>query len=146
MKCLFDRYNRLFRFLLAVKRAQIDIQHCWTLQMQYKQKPSNQEEVAKWQLRTHMAFLVDNLQYYLQVRIFLVFVTSAHHEIFLNFFSTKNSKMKLKRVSSLFLAHLHLSFIGMPSFKNQNIIVLQKASTSAIMYSYFLGSCRTLLV
>lgn len=54
--------------------------------------------------------------------------------------------MKLKRVLSLFLAHLHLSFIGMPSFKNQNIIVLQKASTSAIMYSYFLGSCRTLLV
>lgn len=42
--------------------------------MQYKQKPSNQEEVAKWQLRTHMAFLVDNLQYYLQVWIFLVFV------------------------------------------------------------------------
>lgn len=72
--CLYDRYNRLFRFLLAVKRAQIDIQQCWTLQMQYKQKPSNQEEVAKWQLRTHMAFLVDNLQYYLQVWIFLVFV------------------------------------------------------------------------
>lgn len=126
VKCLFDRYNRLFRFLLAVKRAQIDIQHCWTLQMQYKQKPSNQEEVAKWQLRTHMAFLVDNLQYYLQVRIFLDFVTSAHHEIFLNFFSTKNLKMKLKRVSSLFLAHLHLSFIGMPSIKSQNILFYKK--------------------
>lgn len=66
---VLEKYNRLFRFLLAVKRAQIDIQHCWTLQMQYKQKPSNQEEVAKWQLRTHMAFLVDNLQYYLQVDV-----------------------------------------------------------------------------
>lgn len=143
VKCLYDRYNRLFRFLLAVKRAQIDIQHCWTLQMQYKQKPSNQEEVAKWQLRTHMAFLVDNLQYYLQVRIFLVFVTSAHHEIFLNFFSTKNSKMKLKRLPSLFLAHLHLSFIGMPSFKSQNILFYKKHLP---MPCYFLGSCRTLLV
>lgn len=143
VKCLYDRYNRLFRFLLAVKRAQIDIQHCWTLQMQYKQKPSNQEEVAKWQLRTHMAFLVDNLQYYLQVRIFLVFVTSAHREIFLNFFSTKNAKMKLKRVSSLFLAHLHLSFIGMPSFKSQNILFYKKHLP---MPCYFLGSCRTLLV
>ncbi|XP_062595152.1 gamma-tubulin complex component 4-like isoform X1 [Saccostrea cucullata] len=66
---ILEKYNRLFGFLMAVKRAQIDIQHCWTLQMQYKQKPSNPEEVAKWQLRTHMAFLVDNLQYYLQVDV-----------------------------------------------------------------------------
>ncbi|XP_061164050.1 gamma-tubulin complex component 4-like isoform X1 [Saccostrea echinata] len=66
---ILEKYNRLFRFLMAVKRAQIDLQHCWTLQMQYKQKLSNPEEVAKWQLRTHMAFLVDNLQYYLQVDV-----------------------------------------------------------------------------
>lgn len=74
---------------------------------------------------------------------FLSFVTSAHHEIFLNFFSTKNSKMKLKRLSSLFLAHLHLSFIGMPSFKSQNILFYKKHLP---MPCYFLGSCRTLLV
>lgn len=72
-----------------------------------------------------------------------VFVTSAHHEIFLNFFSTKNLKMKLKRLSSLFLAHLHLSFIGMPSFKSQNILFYKKHLP---MPCYFLGSCRTLLV
>lgn len=59
----------MFRFLLHVKRAQIDIQQCWVLQMQYKQKAVSREEMAKWQLRTHMAFLVDNLQYYLQVNI-----------------------------------------------------------------------------
>jgi hypothetical protein len=59
----------VFRFLLHVKRAQIDIQQCWVLQMQYKKNAVSREEMTKWQLRTHMAFLVDNLQYYLQVNI-----------------------------------------------------------------------------
>ncbi|XP_071167808.1 gamma-tubulin complex component 4-like [Mytilus edulis] len=66
---VLEKYNRVFRFLLLVKRAQIDIQQCWVLQMQYKQKAVSREEMTKWQLRTHMAFLVDNLQYYLQVDV-----------------------------------------------------------------------------
>lgn len=158
MICLYDRYNRLFRFLLAVKRAQIDIQQCWTLQMQYKQKPSNQEEVAKWQLRTHMAFLVDNLQYYLQVWIFLVFVISAHHEIFLNFFSPKKSKMKLERECVIFVSSSFTFVIYFYALLqiSQHIVLQKKGgggeyctlkvccSTNASKYNYFLGSCRTL--
>ncbi|KAK6179894.1 hypothetical protein SNE40_012146 [Patella caerulea] len=66
---MLEKYNRIFKFLLAIKRAQLDIQSCWTIQMIHKQKPSHQEEMAKWQLRTHMGFLVDNLQYYLQVDV-----------------------------------------------------------------------------
>ncbi|XP_069138118.1 gamma-tubulin complex component 4-like [Argopecten irradians] len=64
-----QKYNRLFCFLLAVRRAQMDIQQCWVLQMQFKQRLVSREEMAKWQLRTHMSFLVDNLQYYLQVDV-----------------------------------------------------------------------------
>ncbi|ESP01051.1 hypothetical protein LOTGIDRAFT_55038, partial [Lottia gigantea] len=66
---MLERYDRVFRFLLAVKRAQLDIQSCWTLQMVHKEKPTQKEEMAKLQLRTHMGFLVDNLQYYLQVDV-----------------------------------------------------------------------------
>lgn len=41
---------------------------------------------ATWQLRTHMAFLIDNLQYYLQVKfekyiyfLFLAIINSMSH-------------------------------------------------------------------
>eukprot|EP00058_Branchiostoma_floridae_P020804 XP_002606294.1 hypothetical protein BRAFLDRAFT_67534 [Branchiostoma floridae] len=57
----------LDKFLLSVKRVQLELQHCWALQMEGKHLASEQSDVAKWQLRTHMAFLLDNLQYYLQV-------------------------------------------------------------------------------
>ena len=47
---------------------QSQLQHCWALQMQRKHLKSNQTDAVKSRLRNHMAFLVDNLQYYLQVR------------------------------------------------------------------------------
>ncbi|XP_064620606.1 gamma-tubulin complex component 4-like [Lineus longissimus] len=66
---VLDKYNTLFRFLLAVKRVQLALQQCWSLQMQEKRSKSSDQSAAKWLLRTHMAFLVDNLQYYLQVDV-----------------------------------------------------------------------------
>ena len=63
----FFRYNLLFKFLLAVKRVQLELQQCWACQMQQKQCLTSDRDVIKWLLRTHMAFLVNNLQYYLQV-------------------------------------------------------------------------------
>lgn len=66
----FDcRYNVVFKYLLSVRRVQAELQHCWALQMQRKHLKSNRTDAIKWRLRDHMAFLVDNLQYYLQVRI-----------------------------------------------------------------------------
>lgn len=61
------RYNVVFRYLLSVRRVQSELQHCWALQMQRKHLKSSQTDTVKWRLRNHMAFLVDNLQYYLQV-------------------------------------------------------------------------------
>lgn len=61
------RYNVIFKYLLSVRRVQAELQHCWALQMQRKHLKSNQTDAVKWRLRNHMAFLVDNLQYYLQV-------------------------------------------------------------------------------
>lgn len=67
---VFDcRYNVVFKYLLSVRRVQAELQHCWALQMQRKHLKSNSTDAIKWRLRNHMAFLVDNLQYYLQVRI-----------------------------------------------------------------------------
>lgn len=66
---MLEKYNRIFRFLLAVRRTQLDLQHCWSLQMFNKHKFVSPAATPMWQLRTHMAFLVDNLQYYLQVDV-----------------------------------------------------------------------------
>ena len=65
----FPRYNVIFRFLFGVKRTQLDLQSLWAMQMVRKRSKDNrnQRTVATWSLRRKMAFLVDNLQYYLQV-------------------------------------------------------------------------------
>uniref|UniRef100_A0A673Z693 Gamma-tubulin complex component n=1 Tax=Salmo trutta TaxID=8032 RepID=A0A673Z693_SALTR len=52
-----------------VRRVQSELQPCWALQMQVKHLTSNQTDTVKWRLLNHMAFLVDNLQYYLQVDV-----------------------------------------------------------------------------
>ncbi|XP_071794124.1 gamma-tubulin complex component 4-like isoform X1 [Asterias amurensis] len=64
-----EKYNTLFRFLLNIKCVQLELQQCWALQMQRKHAPVDQSDASKWRLRSHMAFLVDNLQYYLQVDV-----------------------------------------------------------------------------
>ena len=62
-----SRYDGLFRFLLLLRRAQIALQQIWALLMQYRRKVEELRPV--WELRTHMGFLVDNLQYYVQVSV-----------------------------------------------------------------------------
>ncbi|XP_013394474.1 gamma-tubulin complex component 4 [Lingula anatina] len=67
--CL-EKYNQLFSFLLLVKRVELDLQHCWMLHMNhFKQQEMLENERQMWNLRMHMSFLVDNLQYYLQVDV-----------------------------------------------------------------------------
>uniref|UniRef100_A0A1A8HAU1 Gamma-tubulin complex component n=1 Tax=Nothobranchius korthausae TaxID=1143690 RepID=A0A1A8HAU1_9TELE len=65
---VLEKYNVVFRYLLSVRRVQSQLQHCWALQMQRKHL-SSQTDAVKWRLRNHMAFLIDNLQYYLQVDV-----------------------------------------------------------------------------
>ena len=59
------RYDGLFRFLLALRRAQTALQQIWALLMQYRRRAEELRPV--WELRMHMGFLIDNLQYYVQV-------------------------------------------------------------------------------
>jgi len=80
VKCFFFlfRYNTLFRHLLNVKRTQQDLQHVWALHMGTKHQTSHFSHMTNvWLLRMHMAFLVDNLQYYLQVKTSLLTLSSS---------------------------------------------------------------------
>ncbi len=85
------RYNVVFRYLLSVRRVQSELQHCWALQMQRKHLKPNQTDAVKCRLRNHMAFLVDNLQYYLQVTTWIIYFAASQfayytHWIYLRYF------------------------------------------------------------
>ena len=66
--CCFS-YNILFRFLLLVKRVELELQRCWALQMQRRHSGHGTLDSNAWWLRNCMAFIINNLQYYLQVRV-----------------------------------------------------------------------------
>ena len=60
------KYNEVFRFLLLAKRTQILLHEAWAEQKKDKFKIRYTDS---WQLRTHMTFVVDNLQYYLMADV-----------------------------------------------------------------------------
>jgi len=64
-----QRYKQLFSFLLLVKRVQTELHAAWTSQTLCGTMASHRRAVLMplWRLRAHMAFVIDNLQYYLQV-------------------------------------------------------------------------------
>ncbi|XP_031558122.1 gamma-tubulin complex component 4-like [Actinia tenebrosa] len=66
---ILDKYNVMFRHLLNVKRTQQDLQGAWAKHMASKNQTNVSSLTRVWLLRMHMAFLVDNLQYYLQVDV-----------------------------------------------------------------------------
>ncbi|XP_043379247.1 gamma-tubulin complex component 4 isoform X3 [Chelonia mydas] len=93
---VLEKYNVVFKYLLSVRRVQAELQHCWALQMQRKHLKSNRTDAIKWRLRDHMAFLVDNLQYYLQVDV----LESQFSQLLLQINSTRDFE-------SIRLAHDH---------------------------------------
>lgn len=64
------RYSSLFHFLLSLRRAQITLQQSWAVLMTLRAHTHSLQSV--WQLRAHMGFLVDNLQYYVQVNELMI--------------------------------------------------------------------------
>eukprot|EP00762_Andalucia_godoyi_P000257 ANDGO_03221.mRNA.1 Gamma-tubulin complex component 4 len=65
-------YNRLFRFLFALKRVQIQLQDAWATLMEQtdlRAKRNHENEVHLFKLRHSMSFLIDNLQFYIHVDV-----------------------------------------------------------------------------
>ncbi|XP_050077182.1 gamma-tubulin complex component 4 homolog [Anopheles maculipalpis] len=62
---ILERYNEMFRFLLRIKKIQHDLLQIWSYQRERRMK-HNSEVV---QLRNKLMFLINNLQYYLQVDV-----------------------------------------------------------------------------
>nr|KAG5690685.1 hypothetical protein BaRGS_013471 [Batillaria attramentaria] len=124
------RYNRVFRFLLAVRRTQQDLQSTWQLQMLSKAKVKDTGQsagtAAVWQLRHHMSFLVDNLQYYLQVD-----VIESQYGLLLDQINSTRDFEAVKLAHEQFLAALLAqSFVHMKSnFQRQSSILFRILSS-----------------
>lgn len=89
-------YNALFRFLLRVKKTQIDLWNLWSEHMHFKNI-----DIGVIQLRNNLIFIVDNLQYYLQVDV----LESQYAIMEGNMKNTRNFE-DVQRAHSVFLANV----------------------------------------
>ncbi|KAJ8962678.1 hypothetical protein NQ318_001074 [Aromia moschata] len=62
---VMELYNKLFRYLLRLRKTQIDLHKLWAEHVSGKQRI----DTRVWTLRQNLMFLVNNLQYYLQVDV-----------------------------------------------------------------------------
>nr|XP_022913972.1 gamma-tubulin complex component 4 [Onthophagus taurus] len=92
-----DLYNRLFRFLLTITRTQIELNKLWHNHISSKKKINKRV----WTLRHNLMFLVNNLQYYLQVD-----VIEAEFSTFKKAVQNANEFEDIIRLHSKFLCNL----------------------------------------
>ncbi|CAB1118482.1 unnamed protein product [Ectocarpus sp. CCAP 1310/34] len=102
-------YNRLFRLLACVKRANLELERVWPALMQSRYRGLANEEGAwlgpLWMLRARMAFFVSNLAFYLQVD-----VVEAAYTLLRSKLVTVRDFVSLQRAHQEFLATLRAKF------------------------------------
>ncbi len=77
---VLKKYNEIFGYLLLIRRVQMQLHKCLGLEIRLKKlaKPCLRPRVSS--ARFHMSFLIDNIQFYLQVMIMhLIFLFFKLH-------------------------------------------------------------------
>lgn len=111
---VIDRYNDMFRFLLQIKKIQYELHMVWC--QHREQKLTKNHELR--QFRHKLMYLIDNLQYYLQVD-----VLEDQFTILMNAVQQSNDFEHIKRTHIIFQANiLSLCFLlfGSSSSINAN--------------------------
>lgn len=111
---VIDRYNDMFRFLLQIKKVQYELHMVWC--QHREQKLTKNYELR--QFRHKLMYLIDNLQYYLQVD-----VLEDQFSILMNAVQQSNDFEHIKRTHIIFQANiLSLCFLlfGSSSSINSN--------------------------
>lgn len=79
------KYNVVFQYLLRLKRIQVDLEAAWGVMRRQagrsKDLPQQMRQLPLWHLRHHMAYIISNLQIYVQVYLeqFAVLCYNAQH-------------------------------------------------------------------
>lgn len=96
---MLSRYRKVFQYLIRLKRTQMELEKSWAAVMHKdhadfsdycKDRKNNsatqlrrQRSKPLWRVREHMAFLIRNLQFYIQVKIRYATVYLSHFFPFL---------------------------------------------------------------
>ncbi|XP_008555687.1 gamma-tubulin complex component 4 [Microplitis demolitor] len=111
-KALND-YNTIFRFLLRVKKTQINLWNLWT-----EHTCSKNIDIGVLQLRNNLIFILDNLQYYLQVD-----VLESQNTIMENRMKNTENFEDVQTAHSVFLANvLSQTFLASSNEKQKNTV------------------------
>lgn len=89
-------FNKVFTFLMRVKKTHIDLHQLWLKHMDVKKV-----DYSVWSLRHNLMFLVNNLQYYLQVD-----VIEAQFSILIQSIKNVNEYTDIVRMHSIFVSNL----------------------------------------
>lgn len=94
---VLEKYNELFRFLIRIKKTQHDLHLVWCHHREEKIQRNNE----LLQLRNKLMFLIDNLQYYLQVD-----VLESQFSILMEKISETRDFEQIQRAHSCFQANV----------------------------------------
>lgn len=97
---VLKNYDRLFSFLLHVKKTQYDLHRIWNDHMSIKNM-NYKSKTALWQLRNNLMFVIDNLQYYLQVN-----VLESQYTILQTAISSTRDFEQIQRAHTIFQANI----------------------------------------
>lgn len=141
-----DKYNEMFRFLLRVRKIQYDIHQVWSLQRENKVKKNSE----LLQFRNQLMFLIDNLQYYLQVD-----VLESQFSILMGAIGETKDFERIQRAHTVFQANvLSLCFLlsnNAPDMTTTGIIhvnenpvltILDKVLVIVDKFCSFCSSCK----
>ncbi|XP_050515476.1 gamma-tubulin complex component 4 [Diabrotica virgifera virgifera] len=104
---VMELYNKLFCYLLKLRKTQIDLHKLWADQVSEKRKIDRRV----WTLRQNLMFLVNNLQYYLQVD-----VIEAHFSLLLKAVENANGFEDIIKVHHEFISSLLAkTFVSTPN-------------------------------
>ncbi|CAG9821376.1 unnamed protein product [Phaedon cochleariae] len=123
---VMELYNKLFCFLLRLRKTQIDLHKLWADHVSKKQKIDRRV----WPLRQNLMFLVNNLQYYLQVD-----VIEAQFSLLLKAVENANEFEDIIKVHHEFISNLLAkTFVSTPDeghiYKNKHRLY----QTPAVQY------------
>ncbi|XP_055637096.1 gamma-tubulin complex component 4 homolog [Toxorhynchites rutilus septentrionalis] len=141
-----EKYNEMFRFLLRVRKIQYDIHQVWSFQRENR----IQKKSELLQFRNKLMFLIDNLQYYLQVDV----LESQFSILMGSIWETKDFE-KIQRAHTVFQANvLSLCFLlsnNSPDLSSTAVLHINENPVLTILdtvlvivdkFCSFCGSCK----
>ncbi|XP_068150690.1 LOW QUALITY PROTEIN: gamma-tubulin complex component 4 homolog [Drosophila tropicalis] len=98
---VIERYNKIFRFLLVIRKLQKTLQDVWANQTWSAKTTSGSVNVKVMNFRNHLLFFLDNIQFYIQVD-----VLESQFSIIMKVIKSGADFEEIQRAHTVFLANV----------------------------------------